>query len=163
MITEEKKQWLSVRRSTLTDYYDLPADKVAEADQLFLKMEEVADACSDQGEFEQKMLNSPLQQEFVSFVTACAPYVKKAAGGEGPSTAGDLKSRAASVVGSEAKIGAKRLLNEYVPIEGYDWSEPWWYAIPIIGSLFRRIAFARNEVDQVERLMGRKKDDEEQA
>lgn len=161
MISEEKKQWLSVRRSTLTDYYDLPADKAEQAEQMFRQMEELAETCADQGEFEQKMLNSPLQQDYVGFVAACAPFVKKPAAAQSPDRSETMKSAAADVASREATIAAKRLLNEYVPIDGYNWSEPWWYAIPILGPIFRRIADARNEMDQVKRFTNVKKPGED--
>ena len=151
-MSEEKKQWLDVRRSALTDYYDLPAEKNEEAEDLFRKMEELADGCSDQGEFEKALLASSLQEEYVALITSCAPYVKKQ--DAEPDKLSSSATLATDRANTEAKIAAKRVLNEVLPIDGYDWSEPWWYAIPVVGPLLRKIAFTRNTIDQFDRMSG---------
>jgi len=158
MITEEKKQWLSVRRDTLKDYYDLPPEKNEQAEVLFKKMEDLAEKCADQGEFEKELLNSPLSTEYTDFIMSCASYVKKPKEAERPGNFSTMAEAATDRAMQEAEMTAKQMLNKHVPIDGYNWGDPWWYAIPILGPIFRKIAGARNTIDFMDRVSGKKND-----
>ena len=158
MITEEKKQWLDVRRKTLTDYYDLPVQVAEQAEEMFNRMEELAEKCADQGDFEKQMLDSPLQKEYTDFIVKCAAYVKKPKEAQGPDKFSTMAEVATDRAKQEAEMTAKKMLNEHLPIDGYNWGDPWWYAIPILGPIFRRIAGARNTIDFMDRVSGKKND-----
>lgn len=69
-------QWVQSRRDMLTQYYELPPQAQQQAEQVFLKMEQIAARCADQGMFEQQMAQSPVSQEFNALMAGFSQYAK---------------------------------------------------------------------------------------
>ena len=63
-ITPEKEAWLQVRIDSLYNYFDLPPQAQAQAEQVFDGMRQLANECSDQGQFELRLAASPLSKQY---------------------------------------------------------------------------------------------------
>ena len=66
----DREEWIAVRRSALYDYFNLPEKNKAEAEALFDKMRALTAECADQGEFETRLAQSPLNKPTSSPKTA---------------------------------------------------------------------------------------------
>ncbi|MDO4512286.1 MAG: hypothetical protein Q4B68_10780 [Bacteroidales bacterium] len=130
-LSEEKLAWLQVRRSTITDYYTVPAAMQPQVDAVFADMAAIAHRCADQGEFERELLASPVNAAYTGLFTALASHVK---GVDAPSAADQKKhiaaSTAKSVVKSQVRNGIIGWLVNILP----SWITDWWvyreYNIP---------------------------------
>ena len=66
--------WLLSRRQIFDTHYQLPPEGVAEVDNLFAQMEQLAMQCSDQAMFEQQLAASPLTQTYNGLLAKFASY-----------------------------------------------------------------------------------------
>lgn len=69
----DREEWIAVRRSALYDYFNLPEKNKAEAEALFDKMRALTAECADQGEFETRLAQSPLNKEYTDLFTKKQP------------------------------------------------------------------------------------------
>ena len=106
----DREEWIAVRRSALYDYFNLPEKNKAEAEALFDKMRALTAECADQGEFETRLAQSPLNKEYTDLFTKNSRHVKTGVGmgGKKGLYAGLAGSMAAN---SAVNIGKQQLRN----------------------------------------------------
>ena len=136
-ITPEKEAWLQVRIDSLYNYFDLPPQAQAQAEQVFDGMRQLANECSDQGQFEQRLAASPLSKQYTDLFTKFAKYVKLP---EGTPTKGDVvKGIVADTAASSAKPfvrdRARRARINALPDEISNWLIYRWHNIPVLGEI----------------------------
>ena len=71
---ENKQQWIDLRRNIISQNYNLPEKEQARVDELFTRMEALADQCADQGEFEKQFAASAMAAEYNQLLTDFASY-----------------------------------------------------------------------------------------
>ena len=137
-----KEDWIAVRRNSLYDYFNLPEKNKAEAEAVFDKMRALAADCPDQGVFETRLLQSPVNREYMDLFTKNSRHVRMGAGmGGGKSSF--FGSLAGNVAGNSAvNIGKQQLRNRArgflvnaLPDELSDWLIYKWYNIPILSEI----------------------------
>ena len=144
-LPEEKQKWLEVRHKAITDYFNVPKSKQPEVDKVFADMTEIANRCSDQGEFETEMLTSPVNTAYNNLFTLLARHVKAAPGtGMGSTLGNKAMGTAASVAKQQIRNGIFSWLVNLLP----SWITDWWiyrkHNIPGVSE----IETARNIHDQ---------------
>lgn len=137
----DREAWIAVRRNALYDYFNLPEKSKAEAEAVFDKMRALAAECPDQGVFETRLVQSPVNQEYIDLFTKNSRHVKMGAG------MGGKKGLFAGVAGSMAansavNIGKQQLRNRArgwlinaLPDELSDWLIYKWYNVPVLGEI----------------------------
>ncbi|MBQ0029635.1 MAG: hypothetical protein KBT32_04280 [Bacteroidales bacterium] len=150
-LSEEKEKWLEVRRKTITDYFNVPASEQSKVDKVFEDMAQIAERCSDQGEFEREMLTSPVNTAYNNLFTGLAKYVKNAQGPSSSEFKKDLAvGTAKSVVKTQVRNGIIGWLVNLLP----NWITDWWiyreYNIPGVGE-------AKSAMNQYDQTAGRVK------
>ena len=137
----DREAWIAVRRNALYDYFNLPDKRKAEAEGVFDKMRALATECPDQGVFETRLAQSPINQEYIDLFTRTSRHVKLASGTSGKR--GLFTGVACNAVGRSAvDIGRQQLRNRArgwlvnaLPDEVSDWLIYKWYNIPILGDI----------------------------
>ena len=133
----DKEVWLSARKSSLYDYFDLPPASKAEAEECFDGMRKLAEECADQAEFETRLSTSPLTEQYNSLFSKFSKYVKMP---EGTPTQADVAkdialNTAKSSVKSIATNKLKSIIINALPDEVSDWLIYRWNNIPILSEI----------------------------
>lgn len=148
-------QSIETRRESLYSAFNLPPEAKSKAEELFSRMEEFGKTCEDQADFEKKLLNSPLTDEYHKLFEGFTRYAK---GREQLPTSEELiKGAVSSSIEHRAKVGLRARIFRMMPESIQNWMVRGAYNIPIIGDILS----ARNQVDMVRRFTGRFNDDEE--
>lgn len=126
-MSSDHKGWVEARRAALLDYYDLPPAEAAEAEEVFSKMEALAEASPDQAAFEQALGASPLAAEYGNLFAKNSHYVKGAIDPEG--AVEDVKKKVAGNIAYGAAVGA---LSGILP----GWAGAALRRAPALGRLF---------------------------
>lgn len=155
----DRESWIAVRRNSLYDYFNLSEKNKAEAEAVFDKMRALAAECPDQSAFETKLMQSPVNQEYIDLFTKNSRHVKMGAG-IGGGKGSFFGSLAGNVVGNSAmNIGKQQLRNRArgflvnaLPDELSDFFIYRWYNIPVL----REIKSFFNMKDTLRRWFGKK-------
>lgn len=142
-----RKEWVDTRRKTVEDYYDLPPAEKERLENILHRMEELAESCETQGDFEQKMLTSPLNTEYMQFFSGIGSYIKqdrKAEGSEGLSKKEMAKEMAVSAAKTQARGFFTSWLVNILPDRYSRFMIERQYAIPILGPVLRAIDSIEN-------------------
>lgn len=123
----DREEWIAVRRSALYDYFNLPEKNKAEAEALFDKMRALTAECADQGEFETRLAQSPLNKEYTDLFTKNSRHVKTGVGMGGKKglyagLAGSMAANSAVNIGKQQlRNRARGWLINALPDEVSDW------------------------------------------
>lgn len=137
----DREEWIAVRRSALYDYFNLPEKNKAEAEALFDKMRALTAECTDQGEFETRLAQSPLNKEYTDLFTKNSRHVKTGVGMGGKKglyagLAGSMAANSAVNIGKQQlRNRARGWLINALPDEVSDWLIYKWYNIPVLGEI----------------------------
>ena len=76
-MTRNIDAWLEPRRNAVRQAFQVPQEKQPLVDSFFEKLRQLAESSSDQGDFERRMLSSPLSLEFNQLMADLMPYVRQ--------------------------------------------------------------------------------------
>ena len=138
-----KKEWVDIRRKTVADMYDLPADEQLRADAFFAKTEALAAGCNDQAAFEQQMQSSGLNKEYADLLASFGKYVKMPDGQKVPTTQDAIKNSAANApramaethLRSKARLAVNSAIEEATGVRLYSGVSGALLQVPILGSI----------------------------
>ncbi len=150
---------IEARRNALYNYYDLPPDVRAKAEELFGRMEALVSECSDRADFETRFTASELNTEYNGLFSAFAAYVRK------PDNVPTVEEHRRSVAASQAKSvvrgrterGIKSILVRMMPDSLYKWHVYGIYNIPVLGNIVSAI----NTANVFQKIFRKKKKEEE--
>lgn len=111
------KESVDLRRKTLDDYYRLPPKAQAEADAVFEQMELLGEQCANRGEFELKLMESPVNAAYNDLFGKFVRYARRA---EGTPSTGEIVATAAadsakSIATQQLRNGAMSALLHLLP------------------------------------------------
>ena len=142
-MNEEKEMWLAARMNAITENFDLPEKEMAKVNAVFDKMRAIAEESGNQGEFEQKLMSSPVTQEYNNLFQGFAPYVKGQISKTEHMT-DSAKEFGKGIVKGQLRNGLMGWIMGLLP----DWITDWWIYrennIPGVG----KIKSAKNQRDQ---------------
>lgn len=129
------------------DYYNLPSEAEAKAEELFHRMAALAETCNNRADFETKLASSPLNDEYNALFSEFAPYVKPSEGT--PTKESQAKQMAAGQARSVAKSQARNRLKgafiNLLPDSVSRWFIYGIHNIPVIS----KIITARNTAEMI--------------
>lgn len=160
-----RREWVDVRRQTVSTMYTLPAAEQQRADAFFAKTEALAATCADQAAFEQQMETSGLNKEYNDLLASFGKYVKMPDGGKVPTTADAIGQIAANapraMAESHARSIARREVNSVIEkttgINLYSGVSGALLDVPILGSIIGWM----NTFSWFRKVFGRRKSPEE--
>ena len=138
-----KKEWIDIRRKTVVDMYDLPADEQLRADAFFAKTETLAASCEDQATFEQRMETSGLNKEYSELLSSFAKHVKMPDGQKVPTMKDAVTNIAANApramaethIRSKARFAVNKAIEDTTGINLYSGVSGALLHVPILGSI----------------------------
>ena len=154
----DREAWIAVRRNALYDYFNLPEKNKAEAEAVFDRMRALAAECPDQGAFETRLAQSPINKDYIDLFTKNSRHVNMGAGFGGKKglysgLAGSMAANSAVNIGKQQlRNRARGWLVNALPDELSDWLIYKWYNVPVI----REIKSFFNFKEMLRRWMGKK-------
>ena len=109
------KQSIESRKNAIFAAYNVEGELLAKVEKIFSEMEELGASCKDVGDFEAKLVASPLNQKYLDLFTEIATNSTAKVAAPKSSGAGVGKMVAGGVIAGVAESAAEQALRKVVP------------------------------------------------